>query len=71
MDEENYGGIFDGTIESILNKYGITKKMTAQVGKIIDGVAKNVEVEEVGDETHITINLNKIHFKFKKDKNDQ
>ena len=70
MDEENYGGIFDGTIESILNKYGITKKMTAQVGKIIDGVAKNVEVEEVGDETHITINLNKIHFKFKKDKDD-
>ena len=70
MDEENYGGIFDGTIESILNKYGITKKMTAQVGKIIDGVAKNVEVEEVGDETHITINLNKIHFKFKKEKDD-
>lgn len=70
MDEENYGGIFDGTIESILNKYGITKKMTAQVGKIIDGVAKNVEVEEIRDETHITINLNKIHFKFKKDKDD-
>jgi hypothetical protein len=70
MDEENYGGIFDGTIESILNKYGITKKMTAQVGKIIDGVAKNVEVEEVGDETHITINLNKIHFKFKKEEDD-
>jgi len=70
MDEESYGGIFDGTIESILNKYGITKKMTAQVGKIIDGVAKNVEVEEVGDETHITINLNKIHFKFKKEKDD-
>lgn len=70
MSEENYGGIFDGAIESILNKYGITKEMTAQVGKIIDGVAKNVEVEEVGDETHVTINLNKIHFKFKKDKDD-
>ncbi len=70
MDEGNYGGIFDGAIESILNKYGITQEMIAQVGKIIDGVAKNVEVEEVGDETHITINLNKIHFKFKKDKDD-
>ena len=70
MDEGNYGGIFDGAIESILNKYGITQEMIAQVGKIIDGVAKNVEVEEVGYETHITINLNKIHFKFKKDKDD-
>ncbi len=70
MDEGNYGGIFDGAIESILNKYGITQEMIAQVGKIIDGVTKNVEVEEVRDETHITINLNKIHFKFKKDKDD-
>jgi len=70
MPEENYTGIFDGAIESLLNKYGITKDMVAQVGRIIDGVSKNVEVEEVGDETHITINLNKIHFKFKKEKDD-
>jgi hypothetical protein len=70
MSEENYTGIFDGAIESLLNKYGITKDMVAQVGRIVDGVSKNVEVEEVGYETHITINLNKIHFKFKKDKND-
>jgi len=70
MSEENYTGIFDGAIESVLNKYGITKDVVAQVGRIIDGVSKNVEVEEVRDETHITINLNKIHFKFKKDKND-
>lgn len=71
MTEENYAGIFDGAIDSILERCGMNHEMLTQVGKIIDGVAKNVDVEEIGDETHITINLNKIHFKFKKDKNDQ
>jgi hypothetical protein len=45
-------------------------EMLTRVGSMIDGETKNVEVEEIGDETHITINLNKIHFKFKKDKDD-
>jgi len=71
MSEKNYTGIFDGAIDSILERCGMNHEMLTRVGNIIDGVAKNVEVEQVGLETHITINLNKIHFKFKKDEDDK
>ena len=63
---ERYGGIVDGLVDGVLEKYGITEEMIQQVASIIDGVTKNVEVQQIGDETYITIHLNKINFKFKK-----
>jgi hypothetical protein len=64
--EKRYGGIFDGVVDNILERYGISERVVKQVTDIIDGVTKNVEVKDIGDETFVTINLNKIHFKFKK-----
>lgn len=64
--EKRYGGIVDGIVDNILERYGISEELIKQVTDIIDGVTKNVEVQEIGDETYITINLNKINFKFKK-----
>jgi hypothetical protein len=65
-NEERYGGIVDGIVDNILERYGISEELVKQVTEIIDGVTKNVEVKDIGDETYVTINLNKIHFKFKK-----
>jgi hypothetical protein len=64
--QERYGGIIDGLVDNILEKYGISEEMIKKISSIIDGVAQNVEVQQIGDETYITINLNKINFKFKK-----
>lgn len=64
--EERYGGIVDGIVDNILERYGISEELVKQVTDIIDGVTKNVEVKDIGDETFVTINLNKIYFKFKK-----
>lgn len=61
-----YGGIVDGIVDNILERYGISEELVKQVTEIIDGVTKNVEVKEIGDETYITIHLEKIHFNFKK-----
>jgi hypothetical protein len=64
--QERYGGIIDGLVDNILEKYGISEEMIKKISSVIDGVAQNVEVQQIGDETYITINLNKINFKFKK-----
>jgi hypothetical protein len=64
--EKRYGGIFDGVVDNILERYGISERVVKQVTDIIDGITKNVEVKDIGDETFVTINLNKVHFKFKK-----
>ena len=64
--DTKYGGIVDGLIDNILERYGISENLVKQVTDIIDGVTKNVEVQEIGDETYVTIHLNKINFKFKK-----
>jgi len=64
--QERYGGIIDGLVDNMLEKYGISEEMIKKISSIIDGVAQNVEVQQIGDETYITINLNKINFKFKK-----
>jgi len=64
--DTKYGGIVDGLIDNILERYGISEDLVKQVTDIIDGVTKNVEVQEIGDETYVTIHLNKINFKFKK-----
>lgn len=66
MKEPRYGGIIDGLVDNVLEKYGISEEMIKKISSIIDGVAQNVEVQQIGDETYITINLNKINFKFKK-----
>lgn len=63
---ERYGGIVDGLVDGLLEKYGISEEMIQHIAGIIDGVTKNVEVQQIGDETYITIHLNKINFKFKK-----
>ena len=66
MSEEQYGGIVDGLIDGILERFGVSEELIKQLSEIVGGVVKNVEVNEVGDETYITIHLDKIHFKFKK-----
>ena len=71
MNKENYGGFLDSALESVLENYGITKDVMSRVIDIVDGIAKNVQVKEVGDETHVTIKLNKIHFKFKKENENE
>lgn len=64
--DAKYGGLIDGFIDNILERYGITDELAKNVTNIIDGVTKNIEVQEIGDETYVTIHLNKINFKFKK-----
>tara|TARA_B100000287_G_scaffold385608_1_gene392884 strand:- start:132 stop:329 length:198 start_codon:yes stop_codon:yes gene_type:complete len=65
MNQQNYG-LIDGFIDGILERFGIDEELIKQLSDIVGGVVKNVEVNEVGDETYITIHLDKIHFKFKK-----
>jgi len=64
--DTKYGGLIDGFIDNILERYGITDELAKNITNIIDGVTKNIEVQEIGDETYVTIHLNKINFKFKK-----
>jgi len=64
--DTKYSGIIDGFIDNILERYGITDELAKQITGIINGVTKNIEVQDIGDETYITIHLNKINFKFKK-----
>lgn len=59
-------GIVDSIIDGVLERYGISEEMVKKITSIIDGVVKNVSVQEVGDETFITIHLNDINLKFKK-----
>ena len=59
-------GIVDPIIDGVLERYGISEEMVKKITSIIDGVVKNVSVQEVGDETFITIHLNDINLKFKK-----
>lgn len=65
-NEKRYGGIVDGIVDNILERYGVSEELVKKVTDIIDGVTKNVEVKDIGDETYVTIYLNKIHFNFKK-----
>lgn len=64
--DRRYGGILSNIVDNILEKYGVTEELVKQVTDIVDGVTKNVEVQDIGDETFVTIHLNKINFKFKK-----
>ena len=64
--DTKYGGLIDGFIDNILERYGITDELAKNITNIIDGVTKNIEVQEIGDETYVTIHLDKINFKFKK-----
>lgn len=64
--DRKYGGIVDDFIDGILERYGITDELMKQITTVIDGVVKNIDVQEINDETYVTINLNKINFKFKK-----
>jgi hypothetical protein len=61
-----YGGIVDNIVNNVLERYGISEEMIKNITEIVDGVTKNIEVQELGDETYVTIHLNKINFKFKK-----
>ena len=64
---EKYGGILDGIVDNILEKYGIDEKTVKKVAEISSSLADNVTTQSLGGETFITIHLDKIHFKFKKD----
>jgi len=65
-NEERYGGIVDSFIDNLLERYGISEDLMKRITGIIDGVVKNVSVQEIGDETFITIHLNNINLKFKR-----
>mgnify|MGYP001389733728 FL=1 len=65
-NDERYGGIVDSLIDNILERYGISEELIKKITGIIDGVVKNVSVQEIGDETFITIHLNNINLKFKR-----
>lgn len=59
-------GIVDSIIDGILEKYGVSEETIKKITAIVDGVVKNVSVQEIGDETFITIHLHDINLKFKK-----
>ncbi len=65
-NEERYGGIVDSLVDNILERYGVSEELIKKITGIIDGVVKNVSVQEIGDETYITIHLNNINLKFKR-----
>jgi plasmid replication initiation protein len=65
-EDDKYGGIVDSLIDNILEKYGITDELVKKITNIIDNVVKNIEVQEINNETYITININKINIRFKK-----
>ena len=68
--EENYSGITDGIVDtlvdSVFKKLGLNEKTTKKIESMIQGFSDNVEVQQIGDETIFTINLNKLHIRFKK-----
>jgi hypothetical protein len=66
MKEERYGGIVDHFVDNILERYGVSEELIKRITGIVDGIVKNVSVQEIGDETFITIHLNDINLKFKK-----
>ena len=59
-------GIVDSIIDDVLERYGVSEEMVKKITSIIDGVVENVSVQQIGDETFITIHLNDINLKFKK-----
>ena len=66
VNEKRYGGIVDSLVDNLLEKYGISEDLINKITSIVDGVVKNVSVQEIGDETFITIHLNNINLKFKR-----
>ncbi len=67
MSNKRYSGIFDSIVDNILEKYGIEEKTIKQISKVVSTISDHVTTEKIGDETFVTIHLDKIHFKFKKD----
>ena len=65
-EEETYGGIGDGLVDIVFKRLGLDEKTTQRIRDITQGFANNVEVQQIGDETIFTINLNKLHITFKK-----
>tara|TARA_R110000824_G_scaffold9932_12_gene44147 strand:+ start:336 stop:545 length:210 start_codon:yes stop_codon:yes gene_type:complete len=65
-EEETYGGIGDGLVDILLKRLGVSDELVQKIVKITEGLADNVEVQQIGDETIFTINLNKLHIRFKK-----
>jgi hypothetical protein len=66
MNEKRYGGLVDGILEDLLEKYGVSKELVEKITSIVSAVTDNVSVQQIGDETFITIHLNDINLKFKK-----
>jgi len=66
MNEKRYGGLVDGILEDLLEKYGVSKELVEKITSIVGAVVDNVSVQQIGDETFITIHLNDINLKFKK-----
>jgi len=61
-----YGGIIDGLIDSLMEKFGVDKKLVEKLNAVTADIMKHVETQQIGDELVVTIHLNKIHFKMKK-----
>ena len=66
MNEKRDGGLVDGILEDLLEKYGVSKELVEKITSIVGAVVDNVSVQQIGDETFITIHLNDINLKFKK-----
>ena len=66
MNEKRYGGLVDGILEDLLEKYGVSKELVEKITSIVGAVVDNVSVQQIGDETFITIHINDINLKFKK-----
>lgn len=64
--EQKYGGIVDNLIDNILEKYGISEEMVKKITSLTDEIMKHVSVQQIGQETFITIHLNKINFRLKR-----
>ncbi len=64
--EQKYGGIVDNLIDNILEKYGISEETIKKITSLTDEIMKHVSVQQIGQETFITIHLNKINFRLKR-----
>jgi hypothetical protein len=63
---ERYGGMVDGIIDGLIKKFGIDKVLVKKINDVARDIMEHVETQQFGDETVVTIHLNKIHFKMKK-----
>ena len=64
-EEKNYGGMVDSLIDGLVSRLGVDKELIKKINDVTSDIMKHVETEQIGDETIVTIHLNKIQFKMK------